>query len=372
MSKILFLVNHDVVIYNFRLELVERLISDGHEVWISSPYGERIDNLTELGAKHIEAEFSRHGMNPIAELKLLKYYKKIIKDIKPDIVFTYTIKPNIYGALASKAFNVPCIVNITGLGNAIENGGISRLITVTLYKMALKKVQKVFFQNEENMKFFTDRGICINKNALLPGSGVNIERFNFRNYPKGDTTEFVFIGRIMKEKGIDNYLEAAEIVKRKYPNTVFHVCGFCEQEYDGVLQKHIDNKTVIYHGMLNDVKPIIEKSNAIVLPSYHEGMANVLLEASSMGRPVIASKVHGCIETFDEGKTGLGFEAENTDDLCKTLIKFIEMPSEEKEKMGKKAREKMEREFNRQIVVEAYLQELNDKDKIGGKNYVTL
>ncbi len=358
MKRILFLVNHDIVIYNFRLELVEHLLKDGHEVWISSPYGERIDDLKALGCHYIEADISRHGMNPVTELKLLNYYKKIIKEIKPDMVFSYTIKPNIYGAMACKRLQVPCVANITGLGAAVENGGLSQILSVILYKMAFPKIQKVFFQNEENRQFFIDKKIALGKHGMLPGSGVNLTRYAPIEYPGEDTIEFAFIARIMKEKGIDNYLAAARYIHMKYPNTVFHVCGFCESEYTGTIQEYIDDGSVVYHGMVRDIKPVLNQIHAVILPSYHEGMSNTLLEAAASGRPILTSNVHGCKETIDEGISGFSFEVKNTNALIACIEKFIELPYSVKCQMGKNGRKKMEKEFDRQVVVNTYLKEL--------------
>src|SRR5699024_5514729 len=166
-KTILILVNHDVVIYNFRLELVERLLKEGFEVYISSPYGERIDDLVSLGCKYIEADINRHGLNIFQELKLLGYYKKIIKQIEPCVILTYTIKPNIYGALAGRSFNIPVIANITGLGTAVENGGLMQKISIVLYKYAFKDISKVFFQNTENQQFFKKHNLAVEKHELL-------------------------------------------------------------------------------------------------------------------------------------------------------------------------------------------------------------
>ena len=239
MKRVLFLVNHDIVIYNFRLELIERLLSDGHEVWISSPYGERIDELKKLGCKYIEANISRHGMNPVAELKLLNYYKRIIHEITPNIVFSYTIKPNIYGAMACRALKVPCVANITGLGIAVENGGFSQLLSVWLYKLAFTKIQRVFFQNEENRQFFIDKKIALGKHGMLPGSGVNLRRFALIEYPSDKTIGFAFIARIMKEKGIDNYLEAARVIRKKFSNTVFPKLPFYRLFFHNIHTHHL-------------------------------------------------------------------------------------------------------------------------------------
>lgn len=358
MSKILFLVNHDVVIYNFRLELVERLLQEGCEVWISSPYGERIDELKEMGCHYVEADISRHGMNPVAELKLLHYYKQIIKKIKPAIVFTYTIKPNIYGAMACRSLHIPCVANITGLGTAVENGGINQKITVLLYRMAFTKIQRVFFQNEENRQFFIDKHLVISKHCMLPGSGVNLQKFALLQYPSEEKIEFAFIARIMKEKGIDNYLEAARIIRKKYQNTVFHVCGFCEAEYDGKLQEYVDDGSVIYHGMVRDVRKIHRIVHCVIHPTYYpEGLSNVLLEACASGRPIITTNRSGCREVVDNGVNGLIVKQQNTEDLVRVIEKFIALSQDMKIEMGLAGRKKVEKEFDRQIVVKKYVEE---------------
>ncbi len=364
LKKVLFLVNHDVVIYNFRLELVERLLHEGYDVWISSPYGERIDELKNLGCHYVETNISRHGMNPITELRLLNYYENIIKKINPAIVFSYTIKPNIYGALACKKLHIPCVANITGLGMAVEKGGISQRISVFLYKIAFTDIQRVYFQNEENHQFFIDKKIAIGKDAMLPGSGVNLERFALIDYPSDNTIEFAFIARIMKEKGIDNYLEAARKIKRKYPNTVFHVCGFCESEYDGKLQEYVDDGSVIYHGMVKNIRKIYEKVHCIVHPTYYpEGLSNVLLEACASGRPIITTNRSGCKEVVDEGINGFFVRQKDTSDLVKVIEKFLTLPYSDKLRMGVSGRLKVKKNFNRQIVVEKYLTELTEAEK---------
>ena len=226
MKRILFLVNHDVVIYNFRLELVERFIKDGHEVHISSPYGERIDDLKELGVVYHEIQMNRHGMNPLDEIKLLREYKKLIRSVKPDICLGYTIKPNIYGAIAARRYKVPFVANITGLGTAVEKPGLGQTISLMLYKFAFKGIKRVFYQNEENRDFFVQHKIEKGVGDLLPGSGVNLDRYPYIDYPNGNVIRLAFISRIMKEKGIDQFLDAAEAIVKKHENVEFHVCGF--------------------------------------------------------------------------------------------------------------------------------------------------
>lgn len=366
MKRVLFLVNHDVVIYNFRREIVERLIELGHEVHISSPFGERIPDLISIGATFHEIKIERHGMNPFDELNVLNEYKKLIKTIKPDICLGFTIKPNVYGAIASRKYGVPFVANITGLGSSIQNGGIKQKISLNLYKYALKSVQKVFFQNSFDRDFLISHNIVTVDNEVLPGSGVNLTQHYFEDYPD-NTNNFIFstFGRIMKDKGIDELLEAARIVKSSFSNVKFRVIGFFDDDYETTIRKAVDDGIIEYIEQQRDVHPLIKESHAIIQPSHHEGMSNVLLEAESTGRPVIASSIPGCKETFDEGISGLGFEVKNALSLADAIFKFIALPYDIKRKMGFEARKKMENQFDRTIVVEKYILEVN---KAGGNN----
>lgn len=360
MSKILILVNHDIGIYNFRLELVEKLIVAGYDVYVSSPYGERIDDLVKIGCKYEKTEFSRHSRNLFREICFLIKYYKLIKKINPDIVLTYTIKPNIYGGIVCSKLKVPFVVNITGLGTAVENGGIIQKITLLLlYKFALKKAQKVFFQNSENRDFMIKHHIVKDNYALLPGSGVNLNHYQVLDYPPQDVIEFAFISRIMKEKGIEQFLDAAKYIRNKYPNTRFHVCGFCEQEYDKILKDLNDNGTIIYHGMVRDVRTILKNVHCTVHPTYYpEGLSNVLLESCACGRPIITTNRSGCREVIDDGINGFICKQKDSEDLIKQIEKFISLPYEKKKQMGLAGRAKVEKEFDRNIVVQAYLNEI--------------
>lgn len=370
MKKVLILVNHDVVIYNFRKELVERLLEDKYEVCISSPYGERIDDLVKMGCRYIEAKIARHGTNIIDEFKLLHYYKKIIKEIKPDVVLTYTIKPNIYGGMICRVLKVPYIANITGLGTAVENKGLMQNTTTLLYKIAFNKINCLFFQNNENMQFFVDKNIAVDKHRLVPGSGVNLEHFNVLDYPSDETIEFAFISRIMKEKGIDQYIEAAEYIRNKYPNTRFHICGFCEEAYEEKLKELQDQGIINYHGMQRDVRKILAITHCTIHPTYYpEGMSNVLLESSACGRPIITTNRSGCRETVDDGVNGFIVKQQNSKDLIEKVEKFLKLSYEEKKQMGLAGRKKVEKEFDRQIVVEAYMEEI---DKINANTKLSI
>lgn len=356
--RILFLVNHDVSIYNFRLELVERLLEEGYEVHISCPYGDKIEELKSMGCHYIPVELNRHGMNPVHEWKLILYYGKLMKKVKPLVALSYTIKPNLYGSFAAKMLGVPVISNITGLGTAVENKGILSHFIVMLYKLAVKKNRHLFFQNTENRDFFTRNKLVSNNYSLLPGSGVNLERFPYLPYPDQDTVEFCFISRVMKEKGIDEYLEAATTIKQKYDNAVFHICGFCDGNYEEILEAHQKDGIIVYHGMVRNIQEVLAYTHCTVLPSYFEGMSNALLESAACGRPLLTSNVPGCMETFDEGVSGFGVTVRDAKDLAKVMERFLLLPKEEKKMMGIKAREKVTQEFDRQIIVREYLKEI--------------
>lgn len=357
--KIVLSGNSDIVIYNFRLELVERLIADGHDVYIVAPYGPRIERLKKLGASFYDIKIDRHGINPLTDFNLILTYIRIFKEISPDYVFSYTIKPNLYGGIACEKLGIRYISNITGLGTAVENPGLVQKIALLLYKVAFKKVQKVFVQNSENREFLIDHNIAQNKLELLPGSGVNLERYSVLEYPDDTTIEFVFISRIMKEKGIDQYIEAASFIRGKYPNTRFHICGFCEQEYEDKLEELTKKGIVNYHGMVMDIRLILKDVHCTIHPSYYpEGLSNTLLESAASGRPIITTDRSGCREVVDDGINGYKIPQKNTEELIKAIEKFILLSNNQRKEMGIAGRRKVEKEFNRQIVVDKYLEEL--------------
>lgn len=357
-KRILILANHDLVIYNFRKELVKRLISEGYIVYISCPNGERISELESYGCIFIEVKhIDRHGKNPFNELMLLKEYTELIRKIKPLCVLTYTIKPNIFGAISSRKNNTACIANITGLGTAVEKKSMLQKITVGLYKYAFKNINTVFFQNQENMDFFINANISNEKRyKLLPGSGVNLEEFTYQEYPSSEAINFVFISRIMKEKGIDLYLQAATYIKNKYDNVDFHVCGFCEEDYERILEMYEKKGTIKYHGMIKDIKKTIGNMHCTIHPTYYpEGLSNVLLESSAIGRPIITTNRSGCREVVNEGKNGYLVRENDLDSLIDVIEKFLALNNEEREKMGKEGRKFVEQNFSRNIVIEKYL-----------------
>lgn len=356
--RVLIIANADIGLYKFRKELLEELVKE-NEVYIALPKGEFYEDLLAIGCKYIITQLDRHGTNPVKELKTVFEYKKIIKRVKPEIVFTYTIKPNVYAGMACAALNIPYVANITGLGTAVENPGLMQVLTVNLYKYSLRKAQKVFFQNTENRDFFVKKGVVKKAYDLLPGSGVNLKNYMVTEYPNGPTVDFVFVSRIMKEKGIEQYLEAAKEIKARHSETRFHICGFCEQNYEQVLKDMSDEGIIIYHGLVKDMSAIYKQMSCTIHPTYYpEGLSNVLLESSASGRPIITTNRSGCREVVDDGINGYVVEEKNSKDLIEKIELFLEKSVEERKQMGIAGRKKVEKEFNRQIVIDKYLAEL--------------
>ncbi|MFL2122535.1 glycosyltransferase family 4 protein [Marinilactibacillus psychrotolerans] len=359
MGKILILANNDIGLYKFRKELIEELLKD-NQVFISLPNGKFVKELVNMGCEFINTNISRRGTNPITDLRLMFEYKKILNRVKPDVVLSYTIKPNVYGGMMCRLTKTPYISNITGLGTAVENGGVLQSITIFLYKLALKNASCVFFQNKENTEFINSKGIIKGKQKIIPGSGVNLEHYQVSNYPDDNIINFLFISRVMKQKGIDQYLDAANYIREKYPNTQFHILGFCEESYEEKLKDMHDKGIIQYHGMQSDVRMFHKISHCIIHPTFYpEGMSNVLLESAACGRPIITTNRSGCREIVDDGVNGYVVEEQNSQDLIEKVEGFLELRYEDKKQMGLAGRAKVEREFDRQIVVNSYKDEIN-------------
>ena len=357
-KRILFLANHFITLYSFRKELIQEMIKLGHEIWLSLPKSDENVYFENLGCKIVETSIDRRGINPIKDIKLVRFYKNIMHQIKPDIIFSYTIKPNIYGTLASNG-KYRQVCNITGTGATFLNRNFISVICEMLYKLSIKKCYKVFFQNTGDRDFFIKEGLVKNNYGMLPGSGCNLQQHAFKPLPDYKELRFLFIGRVMKLKGIDQYLQAAEIIKKKYPNTRFYIAGWNEQpEYMKLVENAQKNGYVEYIGFRKDIDLWIGKCHCIILPSHGgEGVPNVLLEAASTGRICIGSKINGTMDVIEDGKTGFLFNTGDSQDLASKIEKFILLSENEKEAMGRAGREKVEREFDRQIVIKAYLEE---------------
>ena len=363
-KRVLIFGNSGLVVFGMRGELIQKLVEDGYNVITSFPsgiLGEGEALSKEYGCTYVETSIDRRGTNIFRDAVLLKDYLKLLKEKKPDVVLTYTVKCSIYGGIACSLMKIPYIVNITGLGKGLAEGGLKQKLLVMLYKLAVKSSECVFFQNRSDRQFFVDHGIRYAKDDLLPGSGVNLEKYMPIPYPEDEKIVFTYIARVMKTKGIDEFLEAAKTMKQEHPNTEFHVCGFYEDDYKEIIENAEKMGIIKYHGQVSDVRPYEAISHCIVLPTYHpEGISNVLLEAAACARPLITTNRPGCAEVVDDGVNGYLIREKDSQDLIQKMRRFMELPWVERKDMGLASRAKVEKEFDRIIVVQKYMEELKN------------
>ena len=350
--QILILANHSGGLYDFRKDLIAELKKHAN-VTVAVPHNDRWEELHELAARVIELPIDRRGMNPIHDSKLFRQYRAMLKEVKPDLVLTYTIKPNIYGGLACRMAHIPYAENITGLGSAIENGGWLKKFVLALYKPALKGAKVVFFENAGNRDTLVATGVVPNgRDAVLNGAGVNLEDYPCQPYPQEGPVRFLFVGRVMHEKGVDELFATAKRMKQEYGDSVeFHIVGSFEEAYKPVMDELEKAGVVRYHGYQSDMKPFYAMASCIVLPSYHEGMSNVLLEAAASGRPLITSNVPGCREAVEAGVSGYLCPVKDADAIYDAMHRFVELPESWRAEMGRRGRERMEQTFSKTAVV---------------------
>lgn len=350
--KILILANFDVGLFQFRRELITELLKE-HEVVLALPDGDLVRPLEALGCRFCHTTVDRRGINPVTDLKLMMRYWKLMRREKPDLVITYTIKPNIYGGIVCRLLRIPYAVNITGLGTAFQKQGALRKLVTMLYRIALKKAKVVFFENAGNRQTLIEEGIVKeSRTCLLNGAGVNIDHYAYKPYPRENTpTRFLFIGRVMREKGVDELFSAMSRLHREGFSCALDVLGGYEEDYAERIKIHTDEGWLNYHGYQKDVRLFIEQAHCFVLPSWHEGMANTNLECAAMGRPLITSSIHGCKEAVVENVSGLLCEPKNADSLYEAMARFLGMRREERETMGRAGRAHMEAAFDKRKVV---------------------
>ncbi|MDO4332383.1 MAG: glycosyltransferase family 4 protein [Eubacteriales bacterium] len=363
-QAILVLGNSDSGLYDFRKEVLGALMDRGFAVHVSVPDTGYVGKIRALGCVCHDTVMERRGMNPLKDLKLFSFYLRLIKEIKPAAVFTYTIKPNIYGGMACRMKKVPYLVNITGLGTTLEHEGVLQRMIVLLYRTSLKKAGCIFFQNRQNRDFMQEKG-CVAEDAatkVISGSGVNLKEYTPKPYPKDKQVRFVSVMRIMKDKGIGELLETAETIHREYPDTLFEILGAYEEESRSLYEPRIEDLQsrgiVRYYGYRDDVPDFYAHCQAVIHPSWHEGMSNVLQEAAATGRPVIAGNISGCKEIFEDGVSGIAFSPKNAESLTNAVRAFLSLSDEDRASMGQKARAHVEAYFDREKVVQAYLDTL--------------
>ena len=346
-KTVLFLSNHFITLYFFRRELIERLVSRGHRVVLSMPDDERISYFSDLGCEIVVTPMSRRGLNPVEDLKLLRQYRSILRRVKPDVIFSYTSKPDIYGSLASNALGYRQVCNITGLGSSLVYDNLLAKTVRALYRVSIRKCYKVFFQNSGNKDYFVRYHIVKDNWDLLPGSGVNLEQHALTPMPDDGEIRFLYSGRIMAVKGIDNLLDCAKAVREKHPETRFYLAGFIEQEkLRAPIEAAQKAGYVEYLGFQKDIDSWIRRCHCTILPSLGgEGVPNAVLESAATGRACIVSDIDGSRDAVDDGVTGYLFRPGDSADLIDKVERFLALSKAEREQMGLAGHEKAAREY---------------------------
>ena len=350
--KILLATNHSYMFYRFRKELVETLIQEYEEVILSTPFVGHEDDLQAMGLRCIKTDIDRRSINPFKDMKLLETYRHMLDELQPDMVITYSIKPNIYMGTACKSKNIPYVINVQGMGTAFEKPLLSSVVSI-MYRSALRKASTVFFENEENAQFFLNRKIISDQQVrVLPGAGVNLKEYPYVPMQNDGVCSFLFVGRIMKEKGVEEFFTAAKTLKAEFSEKVaFDVVGFYEDAYKEQVGRLVEDGTINFYGFQTDVHPFYETADCVVLPSYHEGMSNVLLEGAATGRALITSNISGCREAVEEGISGYLCSVQDANNLTCTMRNFVQQSFERQVQMGQNGRVLVERKFDKQLVV---------------------
>lgn len=364
------LTNNDDDVYCFRKELIEALITEGYEILISCPYGPKFELMKDIPYIYDNPEIDRRGTNPVKDFGLLMHYHKLFKKHRPAVVLTYTAKPNVYASIVAHRMKIPVINNLTGLGSVVNESGLKQKFIMWLFKKAYQKSACMMFQNATNMQVAINQGMVRGDYKLIPGSGVNTDRYPLQSYPDGGDGKtgapivFNYIGRVLKDKRIDDYIAAAKRIKAKYPLTEFNILGFIEPteiHYEAELEQLKNDNIVIYRGSQKDVRPFVARAHCTIHPStYGEGMSNVLLESASSGRFLITTNNPGCQEIVENGKTGFIYQGENIDELVKAIEKFLEMSNDKRKLMGEAGRQRVKDNFSREIVVNAYKMKIRE------------
>lgn len=349
--KILIATNHSYMLYRFRKDLIFELMKE-HEIILSMPFVGHEDDFKNNGITCIETPVDRRGINPFKDMKLMKIYQKLMSEHSPDMVITYSIKPNIYLGLICRAKKINCFANVQGLGTAFQKPLLKNFVTV-LYRAAMKKNTKVFFENTENAEFFVKKHIVSKeKTKVLPGAGVDLCEYSY-SAPKDDgVCTFLFVGRIMREKGTDEFFTAAQKLKELLKDKVaFELVGFYEDEYRDKVEELAKSGVIKFHGFKTDVLPFYQNADCVVLPSYHEGMSNVLLEGAAVGRVLITSDIPGCREAVEDKVGGYLCKVKDADMLYSKMLEFANLDFCKQVEMGKNGRMLVSEKFDKKKVV---------------------
>lgn len=374
--KVLIALNSAWNLLNFRAGLIRALVADGHTVLLAAPKDEYVPALQALGARFVHLPMRTHGTNPLDDLALLFRFFLMLQRERPDALLGYTAKPNVYGSLAAHALSIPVVNNIAGLGSVFIRGGWLAKVLQRLYRLALNRSSRVFFQNPDDMQLFLNLGLVAQSQAeILPGSGVDLQKYQQVPLPCLQAAVanpmacyqqfvFLFVARMLKDKGVVEYVQAARMLKANYPQVKFALLGFMDADNPNAIsaqqmQAWVDEGAVSYWGSSNDVPVQLALADCVVLPSYREGTPRSLLEAASMGRPLIATDVPGCREVVIDGLNGLLCQPRDAQDLARQMTRMLAMPIVQLQQMGHASRQWVEQRFDEQIVIAHYRKALH-------------
>ena len=363
-KKVLIASNSSWNLFNFRYPIIIKLISDNCDVIVCGANDESAKKLIELGCCFININVDSNGKNPLNDFILFFHFIYIFFREKPDVFMSFTIKPNIYGSLAAHIFKIPVINTVTGLGSGFLKDNLLRRLICFLYKISLIKSSAVFFQNADDLNFFvaTDlvkKDICF----LVAGSGVNIHKFNYSPISSTNSFKFLFVGRLLRDKGILEYLEASRLLRKKFNGVKFSILGsFYKNNPNSISSEHIleyvKDGIVEYYGTTEDVSNYLKEAHCVVLPSYREGIPRVLLEAAAVGRPMIATDVPGCREVVEDAVNGYLCTPKDVIDLSNKMSLMCGNSLLKLNQMGRNARTKIENYFDENQVVETYMRQI--------------
>ena len=363
---ILMTVNVAWNIWNFRRPQIEALAADRHRITVLALPDDAVPELERLGCRVRPLEMSVKGLNPLEDLKLQRRFGRIFREERPDAVLSYTIKNNIFGARAAKPAGVPFIPNVTGLGTAFLSGKLLQTVTEQLYRHSFAALPVVFFQNEDDRDLFLDRRLVrVNQARLLPGSGIDLVRFAPAAMPAPEEPPtFLMIARLLRDKGVVEFVDAARRLKARHPKARFQLLGAVGSENRSAIGREtldawVAEGVVEYLSTTNDVRPAITAANCVVLPSYREGAPRTLIEAAAMARPLIATDVPGCRAVVDRDVSGFLCNVKSAESLADSMERFLALTPEAQRAMGAAGRMKMEREFDQRLVVDAYREALD-------------
>lgn len=361
MPKVMIAVNSAWNLVNFRQGLIRSLVAAGHEVVAVAPEDDYAPRLQALGCRYLPLPMDNQGTHPLRDAMLLWRFIQVLRRERPDVFLGYTVKPNVYGSLAARMLRVPVINNIAGLGAVFITEGWITSIVRHLYRLALSGSAKVFFQNDDDRQLFiTRRMVSAPKADLLPGSGINLARFLPSPLPKGLRVQFLLVARMLWDKGVGEYVEAARMLRRRGVDADFYLLGFLDVQNPAAISKTqmaewVAEGTVRYLGTSDDVRKEVTYADCVVLPSYREGTPRTLLEAAAMARPIVTTDAVGCREVVDDGVNGYLCRVKDAADLAEKMEKICKMPPSEREAMGLRGRQKVSLEFDESIVIQKYL-----------------